>query len=449
MKKIYFLFSLMAMIGLTGLSYGQKVLTLQPGPQDGIDTYINSIYPDQPGYNISEILVTAWTLGGTPYTGMDLFKFDLSQINPHAVILDAKLSLYYDPNGSTPTHTGANASFIKRVTSGWDVMTVCWTTQPPTTDSGKIDLPETTDPYQDFPDIDVKNFVTGWVADSSSNFGMLIGLYTQDPYACLVLYSSDGPESSKRPKLVITYLDCDLPVAGFITTTTGRSVSFTDTSSSAQSWNWDFGDGYYSTLKNPNHQYDSEGNYYVCLTVLDSCGSGTHCDTIHACNNLVTKFGNQRHGHFINFSDSSQNAVSWYWDFGDGFMSVLQNPVHYFADFATYEVCLTATDNCGSKTWCDSVTVSTNGIPEKDDGWITFYPNPVNDNLILHRDIFSKRKVDISVSNILGETVYFEKLLFEPGQTEIRIDCSSLKPGLYFISLVSVNFHEFSKFIKL
>lgn len=42
------------------------------------------------------------------------------------------------------------------------------------------------------------------------------------------------------------------------------------------SWHWDFGDGATSTERNPSHQYQSEGNYEICLTVsnvnnLDSC----------------------------------------------------------------------------------------------------------------------------------------------------------------------------------
>jgi PKD repeat protein len=34
-------------------------------------------------------------------------------------------------------------------------------------------------------------------------------------------------------------------------------------------WYWDFGDGFFSTEKNPSHQYSEAGTYHVCLTASD------------------------------------------------------------------------------------------------------------------------------------------------------------------------------------
>ena len=125
MKKMYLLISVF-LIMVTFLSAnGQKVLTLRPGPEKAMDTYICSVLPDHVGY-ADGFLVTAWTLDGVPYIGMNVLKFYLSEIPPGAKIMDARLNLYYDPNGSWYGHTGSNASFIKRVTSKWDRNTVCW-----------------------------------------------------------------------------------------------------------------------------------------------------------------------------------------------------------------------------------------------------------------------------------------------------------------------------------
>ena len=54
-------------------------------------------------------------------------------------------------------------------------------------------------------------------------------------------------------------------------------IHFTDTSTCQdgvlQSWQWDFGDGNSSTLRNPSHQYSVANNYTVSLTVTDDSGS--------------------------------------------------------------------------------------------------------------------------------------------------------------------------------
>ena len=64
------------------------------------------------------------------------------------------------------------------------------------------------------------------------------------------------------------------PVAGFSSTLNGNVVSFTDTSSGGASYLWNFGDGNFSTLQNPNpYSYWTAGTYTICLTVTnaDSC----------------------------------------------------------------------------------------------------------------------------------------------------------------------------------
>ena len=59
----------------------------------------------------------------------------------------------------------------------------------------------------------------------------------------------------------------------------GPEVSFTDLSTGATSWLWDFGDGSTDTTQNPVHQYQGSGQYVVTLTVNGLC---TATDTVEA-----------------------------------------------------------------------------------------------------------------------------------------------------------------------
>jgi len=44
-------------------------------------------------------------------------------------------------------------------------------------------------------------------------------------------------------------------------------VQFTDTSTGASAWSWEFGDGTRSSLRNPAHAYSARGAYTVVLWV--------------------------------------------------------------------------------------------------------------------------------------------------------------------------------------
>lgn len=65
------------------------------------------------------------------------------------------------------------------------------------------------------------------------------------------------------------------PSAAFTSTDnlfTGNLITFTDQSTGATSWLWNFGDGSTSSSKNPTHQYPNAQNYSVSLTVTAANG---------------------------------------------------------------------------------------------------------------------------------------------------------------------------------
>jgi FOG: PKD repeat len=70
-----------------------------------------------------------------------------------------------------------------------------------------------------------------------------------------------------------------LPVAAFTTSpTTGKhplKVQFTDKSTDAYYWSWNFGDKSTSTVQNPTHTYTKAGKYTVSLMVKNAAGSNT------------------------------------------------------------------------------------------------------------------------------------------------------------------------------
>lgn len=139
--------------------------------------------------------------------------------------------------------------------------------------------------------------------------------------------------------------------------TTGCSelgVQFTDHSTGTISWQWSFGDGYTSELKNPFHEYKNVGNNTVSLIISDSIG----CSSVFTLNKVINIF--PKPGFFIHstdmkgcepykasFNNLSLHVDSYNWSFGDGSHSTLKSPSHVYANSGTYVPFLVAKNNFG------------------------------------------------------------------------------------------------------
>jgi PKD repeat protein len=149
------------------------------------------------------------------------------------------------------------------------------------------------------------------------------------------------------------------------------TVQFTDTSLNTPTiWNWSFGDGSSSTLKNPSHTYSSVGTFTVALTATNSAGSNTNTKTNYITVSSgvgapVAAFtGSPLSGTAplpVQFTDASTDSpIGWAWFFGDGASSTIQHPVHIYTTAGTYNVSLNVTNISGSDvmTRVGYVTVS-------------------------------------------------------------------------------------------
>ncbi len=127
---------------------------------------------------------------------------------------------------------------------------------------------------------------------------------------------------------------------------------------------WDFGDGNTSNLTSPTHVYSDTGTYTITLTTTDGAGLTDTWTDSYIVRPPVAQFVlNPSIGcslpHTVFFTDQSTLPDTWFWDFGDGNTSTLQNPVHNYTSVGNYVVTLTITDTiygC-SDTKTDTVKV--------------------------------------------------------------------------------------------
>jgi PGF-pre-PGF domain-containing protein len=158
------------------------------------------------------------------------------------------------------------------------------------------------------------------------------------------------------------------PIANFSADpTSGNSpltVQFTDLSENEASISWDFGDGTNSTEQNPGHTYSTAGNYTVNLTVSNKNSTDSTVTTITVKEYKVLPVANfdanPTSGYApltVQFTDSSQNAAGWNWDFGDGATSNDQSPSHAYSTEGTYKVNLVVSNANETASKAGTITV--------------------------------------------------------------------------------------------
>jgi gliding motility-associated-like protein len=163
------------------------------------------------------------------------------------------------------------------------------------------------------------------------------------------------------------------------------TVNFTNSSTSATSYSWDFGNGGTSTAATPTTTYTTAGVYTVTLQASNTAGclltgsSDTAQIIITVTNDTIkNNFTTTKLDSCVNYTLGVTNAstfaggafsgaTSWLWNWGDGNTSTLQNPgSHTYSALGTYLVSLIITDTNA----CNSPVVLSKSI--------TFFNNYVN-----------------------------------------------------------------------
>jgi len=180
------------------------------------------------------------------------------------------------------------------------------------------------------------------------------------------------------------------PFASFtlsdFTVCAGDSVQIINTSQDASSYVWTATNGTISdpTAQHPYFVPTSTGTCQLTLTATNSAGNNTSSQTV----NVVVNPGPTASASpdatnlslpnaVVLFANTSQNATSYQWNFGDGESSTDVNPWHQFTTAGTYTVSLIAlSDGCSNDTTYFTINVGNAGIEEGTGASLLVYPSP-------------------------------------------------------------------------
>lgn len=201
-------------------------------------------------------------------------------------------------------------------------------------------------------------------------------------------------------------------------------------------YTWDFGDNTPPVVQSQSppvvHTYASPGTYIVKLTVTDSGFCNSPADTsktLRISPQVQAAFTTPPGGcvpYNAEFINNSLGGLRFEWDFGDGFTSTQDNPMHLYNSVGTYTVKLKAFDSTSCNK-IDSVafTLTVSAIPFAS---FTFNPVPPEANAFTN-----------FVNQSTGATSYLWN--FADGDTSIEVNPSHIFPatGTYNVCLQASN----------
>jgi PKD repeat protein len=171
-----------------------------------------------------------------------------------------------------------------------------------------------------------------------------------------VTLSVSGPGGSSelaQPNVIAVYIPVSAefsatPISG----TRPMTVSFANQSlGDFTSSTWNFGDGMTSAMLNPQHTYTTTGVYTVSLRISGLGGTSiltrTNYLTVAEAAPVAAFTASPLFGQrplLVAFTDQSTGAITqWFWQFGDGLTSTMQNPTHTYQISNSFGVTLTVT----------------------------------------------------------------------------------------------------------
>ncbi|MEO8085477.1 MAG: PKD domain-containing protein [Bacteroidota bacterium] len=222
------------------------------------------------------------------------------------------------------------------------------------------------------------------------------------------------------------------PTANFSTANVcfGNVMNFTNSSTGASSYSWDFGDANgTSTQTDPSYTYTSANTFTVSLVASDGTCTDTISQNVTAYAPPVIDLG----------PDITTNSVTYLLDAGAGFAGYAWDngsTTQTITADTNGVYCVVVTDNntC-SNTDCIHVTLDAAGISYiSGDHDLLIYPNPVSRFAVCNILFEGKTTGTLSVYDAVGNQVMKMDLF-----TSRQLPTVGLEAGVYFIEIKSGN----------
>lgn len=212
----------------------------------------------------------------------------------------------------------------------------------------------------------------------------------------------------------------------------------------------------YTTVMSLEYPVTPGETYHFVIAIADvgdgSLDSGVFIESESFCGNTwfqLAQFVVQPLGGYeYQFQNMSQQADSYLWEFGDGTVSVEENPTHTYAAPGDYEVTLTCSNMCFDTATVVMLNVGTITDINEQIEFETTVSNIGFDAVSVKCELGRSADVKLSIVDLMGRTHKVERLGITSKFTK-NLDVSNLRSGIYFIRVEAGNNTSVKRFMKM
>ncbi|MEX1002699.1 MAG: N-acetylmuramoyl-L-alanine amidase [Crocinitomicaceae bacterium] len=226
-----------------------------------------------------------------------------------------------------------------------------------------------------------------------------------------------------------------------------EAVSVSNSSIDAQTYSWSAPGATPSTSidANPYFTYTANGYYDITLIASNIGGSDTTTQTIYVSVDTVPTASYTPSdtlvdvsNAYVSFTNQSQHANGYVWNFDDGTFSTDVNPWYLYTATGIYEVMLIAVNgNCPNDTTTQNIHVVDDlSLPLTENASFEIYPNPASSNLNIQLGEGWGELLTLEIMDGRGRLVYSAYNLPAPtGEIQLSLSDESLQQAYYFVRL--------------
>jgi PKD repeat protein len=269
----------------------------------------------------------------------------------------------------------------------------------------------------------------------------------------VIVTNSNGCSTTSIP---FTFTIANLPTAN-ITGNMGLcagdstllSANATAGSGSISNYQWQQSNIDIAGANDSSYYATSVGSYTVIVTNTFGCTASSAPVSVTLLPLAIAGYTYTTVGDSVSFTNTSTNATSYSWDFGDASpLDTNANPSHIYPIDGSYIVTLTVTNSCGTNTFTDTIVIITSGISIiNNSNEFSIYPNPVSNQLNIQFNSSFSEDFVLTVFNSLGQVKYSQTVSKATGDTYLVVDVSEFARGCYTLQLTGSHSIFRSKFI--